>query len=311
MRGKRTCSRPSCRGLRITPAGAGKTGGCSHNSRAHEDHPRRCGENRCSPPHSMPPAGSPPQVRGKRLFRFIGVARRRITPAGAGKTLRTGRGFQPSWDHPRRCGENVRVSDKRQHYLGSPPQVRGKQRQFRSCRHKGRITPAGAGKTEAVLYTPQRLEDHPRGCGENLPIFARDIADYRITPADAGKTFRQIYSYRIGQDHPRGCGENTSRRYCRVGNLGSPPRMRGKPQHTVRQELLPRITPADAGKTMCGNAGQSSTWDHPRGCGENGCTPYIASPSKGSPPRMRGKPGRSECPPSELRITPADAGKTN
>ena len=133
----------------------------------------------------------------------------------------------------------------------------------------------------------------------------------RITPADAGKTFRQIYSYRIGQDHPRGCGENTSRRYCRVGNLGSPPRMRGKPQHTVRQELLPRITPADAGKTMCGNAGQSSTWDHPRGCGENSAAQYLDTRTLGSPPRMRGKLANGQNLGAIIRITPADAGKTN
>ena len=50
------------------------------------DHPRRCGENDLYYIDPSDSEGSPPQVRGKRLLRFIGVSRLRITPAGAGKT---------------------------------------------------------------------------------------------------------------------------------------------------------------------------------------------------------------------------------
>ena len=70
------------------------------------------------------------------------------------------------------------------------------------------ITPADAGKTDRSPRNPVEPPDHPRGCGENDPIFALTVADEgspprmrgkrnptyedfgedRITPADAGKT---------------------------------------------------------------------------------------------------------------------------
>ena len=50
--------------------------------------------------------------------------------------------------------------------------------------------------------------------------------------------------------------------------------------------------------------------DHPRRCGENAVLEELGLAYDGSPPQVRGKPGRSECPPSGLRITPAGAGKT-
>ena len=65
VRGKRETTVWRYLTWRITPAGAGKTGGCSHNSRAHEDHPRRCGENDESAVLDAINTGSPPQVRGK------------------------------------------------------------------------------------------------------------------------------------------------------------------------------------------------------------------------------------------------------
>ena len=71
-----------------------------------------------------------------------------------------------------------------------------------------------------------------------------------------------------------------------------------------------RITPADAGKTVSTGSEGKMYEDHPRGCGENSVcvlSDYIA---KGSPPRMRGKLLRKEKIMNEIRITPADAGKT-
>ena len=92
--------------IRITPAGAGKTIFPLIHSGSATDHPRRCGENGWGLAPFLAKAGSPPQVRGKladcaNLFR-----RKRITPAGAGKTV-TCRCRAARWtDHPRRCGEN-------------------------------------------------------------------------------------------------------------------------------------------------------------------------------------------------------------
>ena len=86
--------------------------------------------------------------------------------------------------------------------------------------------------------------------------------------------------------------------------------MRGKPFPINLTDIIPRITPADAGKTLI----RSNTFiwakDHPRGCGENFIIPLITSLDTGSPPRMRGKQITEFYIASLPRITPADAGKT-
>ena len=108
MRGKQhlTLSEECC--IRITPAGAGKTLSKERCNDYRFDHPRRCGENlhipaatvkeKGSPPQvrgkraQTPPGksslGSPPQVRGKRGLQRLHFSPKRITPAGAGKTVK-------------------------------------------------------------------------------------------------------------------------------------------------------------------------------------------------------------------------------
>ena len=75
----------------------------------------------------------------------------------------------------------------------------------------------------------------------------------RITPAHAGKTFSSKYASKARQDHPRACGENGRRGKHRAGQVGSPPRMRGKPLLGEIACGEPRITPAHAGKTKARN----------------------------------------------------------
>ena len=154
-------------------------------------------------------------------------------------------------DHPRRCGENRLASGQKQQFGGSPPQVRGKRQIL--CVTVGRkgITPAGAGKTQALRRPKSSVPDHPRRCGENClcrflcvrntgsppqvrgkPKGCANFEDAdRITPAGAGKTILRI------------CGTTTVN--------GSPPQVRGKPQSKRCIYTQARITPAGAGKT-CG-----------------------------------------------------------
>ena len=91
---------------RITPAGAGKTNISKSEKTIAKDHPRRCGENHDFAQSNMQEFGSPPQVRGKHNSVDQIRCKRRITPAGAGKTLK----------RRLNCQRNI----------GSPPQVRGK-----------------------------------------------------------------------------------------------------------------------------------------------------------------------------------------
>ena|GEM_PF-5953700 len=56
-------------------------------------------------------------------------------------------------DHPRRCGENCAIGTYTRYVMGSPPQVRGKRPKECVCADDGRITPAGAGKTDSEIGT--------------------------------------------------------------------------------------------------------------------------------------------------------------
>ena len=183
MRGKRSTSDSCNSSIRITPAGAGKTQVLTPKKMPNKDHPRRCGENFGAGMAAHGMLGSPPQVRGKLLDILAARASSRITPAGAGKThqrealppfardhprrcgenagmyiMRTApagagktheRGTHKVCrrDHPRRCGENCRKAYQWTAYRGSPPQVRGKLGVSWDAAFRGRITPAGAGKT--------------------------------------------------------------------------------------------------------------------------------------------------------------------
>ena len=86
--------------------------------------------------------------------------------------------------------------------------------------------------------------------------------------------------------------------------------MRGKLVVTSCGASLDGITPADAGKTSPGIVSRGHTGDHPRGCGENSAHSKSGDTVPGSPPRMRGKLYDCTLFPKDLRITPADAGKT-
>ena len=124
-------------------------------------------------------SGSPPQVRGKPRLNPLCSRPPRITPAGAGKTEWLDFAFNPVQDHPRRCGENLGQLRFDTSILGSPPQVRGKQRQRPFEFFQIGITPAGAGKTQFFVFAPRRDKDHPRRCGEN-PVTAA------VTPLKPG-----------------------------------------------------------------------------------------------------------------------------
>ena len=132
---------------RITPAGAGKTKFVNACNFVTKDHPRRCGENGVMPLILCVTVGSPPQVRGKQSTQDSKIMRRRITPAGAGKTRRTQSILRKIQDHPRRCGENTVQHKAAAAFAGSPPQVRGKHPAGTNVVCVCRITPAGAGKT--------------------------------------------------------------------------------------------------------------------------------------------------------------------
>ena len=269
MRGKLTRQRVVAEAFRITPADAGKTCIKNESGRTQEDHPRGCGENRRKRLKEVVDAGSPPRMRGKLSVDKAALKKARITPADAGKTIRNRNRSRNRRDHPRGCGENLLTVDVFDKFIGSPPRMRGKRQPRFPCSAAYGITPADAGKTVDALNKYMQAADHPRGCGEN-PCFRtarkRKLGspprmrgklhgeqwagmEDRITPADAGKTAKTLDRTAERWDHPRGCGENLNQKKSCRGLKGSPPRMRGKLFLWTTTSLLPRITPADAGKT--------------------------------------------------------------
>ena len=92
-----------------------------------------------------------------------------------------------------------------------------------------RITPADAGTSRPHPARAQRLEDHPRGCGDkSIPMgigrfeagspprmrgqeLPAQFDDFRegITPADAGTSTMERAGLSATEDHPRGCGDKS------------------------------------------------------------------------------------------------------
>ena len=94
----------------ITPAYAGKSGTFAMPQFTQRDHPRLCGEKRCTGNFSGHDDGSPPPMRGKVGLIVAGIAALRITPAYAGKSHKNENGDTEFEDHPRLCGEKGRTT---------------------------------------------------------------------------------------------------------------------------------------------------------------------------------------------------------
>ena len=193
-----------------------------------------------------------------------------------------------------------------------------------------RITPACAGKSDALPASKCDARDHPRLRGEKYSIspFSNAIAGspplargkvctsqnlsdrLRITPACAGKRRAGAFGSTRTGDHPRLRGEKlpyTRRIYIR---LGSPPLARGKVSNFPDQCVNFRITPACAGKSENVKSKDMASWDHPRLRGEKVFLYEIEKQTEGSPPLARGKAVPDTRVILPIRITPACAGKS-
>ena len=131
------------------------------------DHPRGCGENSHRQQFFLFSLGSPPRMRGKPAASTCWRVLSGITPADAGKTNPVFNVDFAYRDHPRGCGENsfLLIWDLR--WSGSPPRMRGKLSKSSKTAPSRGITPADAGKTFILRVYPLKIQDHPRGCGEN------------------------------------------------------------------------------------------------------------------------------------------------
>ena len=195
-------------------------------------------------------------MRGKQSLPAEAVDRPGITPACAGKTKRHPSTTIRIWDHPRVCGENLSkykfLTDKKDHprvcgenvsaspftpvSKGSPPRVRGKHRPDVRRGEIDGITPACAGKTPRAASSPGPPWDHPRVCGENLPLHFTVSSKTGSPPRVRGKRRWKPAVPSARRDHPRVCGENASALLMLSDSAGSPPRVRGK---HLKDPLIP------------------------------------------------------------------------
>ena len=92
---------------------------------------------------------------------------------------------------------------------------------------------------------------------------------------------------------------------------GSSPRVRGT--ETLLHGALCRngIIPACAGNSIRLLANTSSSWDHPRVCGEQETLPFLVATMRGSSPRVRGTADTSGNVQVAVGIIPACAGNSS
>ena len=154
------------RTARITPAYAGKRWYTRCAKKLPPDHPRVCGEKSLSLVNAVLSWGSPPRMRGKDWWRFCRRSVTRITPAHAGKSLRSLTVWRGLRDHPRACRAKSYETSECSPKQGSPPRMRGKELFFEHCLFSQRITPAHAGKRYDIKANSAGNQDHPRACGE-------------------------------------------------------------------------------------------------------------------------------------------------
>ena len=186
------------------------------------------------------------------------------------------------------CGEKRKKGAVPAPSPGSPPRMRGKGPQHLPPALQNGITPAYAGKSFGSFCFLSFRQDHPRVCGEKqaavaLPqpvlgspprmrgkvvLSSENPLCRGITPAYAGKSRSSARPHHSHRDHPRACGEKTEYRALVTAHQGSPPRMRGK-VFIGQVCIAPKgITPACAGKSLRPDNNPSTSWDHPRVCGE-------------------------------------------
>ena len=131
----------------IIPACAGNTSRMQSRAQAPRDHPRVCGEHPIDHVIEEHARGSSPRVRGTLDSIEIDGDATGIIPACAGNTISNKKRPSPGRDHPRVCGEHLRIRPGCSPAMGSSPRVRGTQGDEQwVCRDRG-IIPACAGNT--------------------------------------------------------------------------------------------------------------------------------------------------------------------
>ena len=193
--------------------------------------------------------GSSPLARGLRRPHARAARDRRIIPARAGFTRRTGSEARSQQDHPRSRGVYTKSLPDDNGWVGSSPLARGLHEVPPGRQRMGRIIPARAGFTITAALIEGVKQDHPRSRGVYLKALSLGptlggssplarglrgphppVFEVRgIIPARAGFT-RPGRAHRSSSgDHPRSRGVYQMRFPPPFVTTGSSPLARGLP----------------------------------------------------------------------------------
>ena len=294
----------------LIPAGAGQT--TFHWAAFHCPwaHPRGCGADVICQRMMWPCPGSSPRVRGRPLRSVGHECRVRLIPAGARQTAVWYFSSAAARAHPRGCGADGRPFSSCARHWGSSPRVRGRH----SARHADSgvigLIPAGAGQTWTMFATVAVTRAHPRGCGADCMINLLCSGLGGLIPAGAGQTVRGGSGEGKVWAHPRGCGADFHRMLWTIDDLGSSPRVRGRPVVGRARRAGAGLIPAGAGQTPKAQESATHRGAHPRGCGADRSSHLRECAFHGSSPQVRGRPDGVLREKAVERLIPAGAGQT-
>ena len=221
--------------------------------------------------------------------------------------------------------------DESDDLVGSPPRVRSRQRfgQVEDTSHG--ITSACAEQTTGIRLMSISIGDHLRVCGADISmdlvyalvmgspprVRSRPVRRGRmgrplgITSACAEQTAGRRRSGQPARDHLRVCGADIAALSPAEPQLGSPPRVRSRPDHASGHDDGRGITSACAEQTNHPAPSRSPSGDHLRVCGADMDDSVEVWALLGSPPRVRSRHHRVPKAPEGLGITSACAEQTN
>ena len=100
------------------------------------------------------------------------------------------------------------------------------------------LIPAGAGQTDTPATFRSTFGAHPRGCGADRSLACLNCKSTGLIPAGAGQTPCSIFAPTYHSAHPRGCGADPKGSISIPTDLGSSPRVRGRPLTTSNVALV-------------------------------------------------------------------------
>ncbi len=193
----------------------------------------------------------------------------RNIPTRVGKTACISRTARSTSEHPHACGENPGHDHAGVRIAGTSPRVWGKLQSRGGSAGRDRNIPTRVGKTRALRDSRTAGSEHPHACGENLRMACRERSvsgtsprvwgkhrgrvqarpQRRNIPTRVGKTPWTSSTRRSTPEHPHACGENKVDGEIVDDQVGTSPRVWGKPVSLRPSADSIRNIPTRVGKT--------------------------------------------------------------